>query len=222
MDPASGGSTGELDAVRSMTTALRAQRHEFANRMHTVVSLLHHNDTQDALEYLQSATEFTPADEVSDTANIRSATIRAFMAAKISHAQEQGVRLRVSETSCVPAKLVAPVDVITVLGNLVDNAIDAARSSAAPAEVEVDFLADGDTLLITVVDSGEGVPEARRSAIFDSGHSSRGPQRGLGLGIARQCARARGGDVRLTNPGTAGSPTVFVATLPGMLVGANA
>ncbi len=140
------------------------------------------------------------------------------MSAKTSRAAELGVELTLSETSWVPQKLLAPVEVVTVLGNLVDNALDAASSSLVrPATVEVDLIADGRTLVVSVADSGDGVPPDRLDAIFVEGSSTRGPDRGLGLAIARQCARDLGGEVELTNPGRSGSPTVFVARLPGIL-----
>ncbi len=210
--------TGELAAVRTMTGALRAQRHEFANRMHTVLGLLHNGEYSDAVEYLGAVTEFTGGNLISDSPAVESATIRSFMSAKTSRAAELGVELTLSETSWVPQKLLAPVEVVTVLGNLVDNALDAASSSLVrPATVEVDLIADGRTLVVSVADSGDGVPPDRLGAIFVEGSSTRGPDRGLGLAIARQCARDLGGEVELTNPGRSGSPTVFVARLPGIL-----
>lgn len=210
--------TGELDAVRSMTGALRAQRHEFANRMHTVLGLLAAGDGADALDYLRSITESTGADEINDTPAVQSATIRSFMAAKTARAAELGVVLAISDTSWVPQKLLAPVETITVLGNLVDNALDAASASVRrPACVEVDLLSDGTTLVISVADTGDGVDPTDSATIFTEGKSSHGPGRGLGLAIARRCATDLGGDLTLTNPGRDGDLTVFVATLPGIL-----
>jgi len=209
---------GELAAVRSMTDALRAQRHEFANRMHTVLGLLHNGEVADAVDYLGAVTEFTGGNRINDSAAVGSATIRSFMSAKISRAAELGVQLTLSETSWVPQKVLAPVEVVTVLGNLVDNALDAASSSLTrPAAVEVDLIADGQTLVLSVADSGDGIPVAEVPTIFVEGRSIHGPDRGLGLAIARQCARDLGGELELTNTGRNGSPTVFVARLPGIL-----
>jgi two-component system CitB family sensor kinase len=210
--------TSELDAVRSMTGALRAQRHEFANRMHTVIGLLQTDAHADALEYLRSVTQFKGAEEMSESPAVRSATIRAFMAAKTARAAELQVSLELSEQSWVPQRLIAPVEVITVLGNLVDNALDAAHSSTRrPASVVVDLLADGCELVISVANSGDGVQADQTEAIFLDGVSTRGADRGLGLAIARQTARVLGGDVRITNSGVGAAATVFVARLPDVL-----
>lgn len=210
--------TSELASVRTMSGALRAQRHEFANRMHTVMGLLQTGSVDSAIEYLSASTQFASAESISDTEAIGSATIRSFIAAKTSYAAERGVRLALSEATWMPQKLKAPVEVITVLGNLVDNAIDAAGSSTVrPARVDIDLVSDADGVVISVVDTGEGIDPSRLDAIFVDGVSSHGADRGMGLPIARRTARDLGGDLRVTSPGGGGGPTVFVATLPGVL-----
>lgn len=207
----------ELDSVRSMTDTLRAQRHEFTNRLHTLSGLLQTGRHQEAVEYVQAlstgaVTGLGPAAEA-----VRDPYLVAFLSAKKSVAAERGVELELGETSWVPSVVVAPVEVVTVVGNLVDNAIDAARlGSARPARVEVDLLADGAALHLSVVDTGDGVPESLREKIFAEGVSSKDTEgRGLGLALCRQAARSLGGDVRLTDTGERG--TVFVAVLPGAL-----
>ncbi|HWC24431.1 MAG TPA: sensor histidine kinase [Flexivirga sp.] len=210
--------TSELAGVRSMTSALRAQRHEFANRMHTVMGLLHTSDVDDAIEYLSDSVKFATNKEVSENPAVQSSTIRAFFAGKQSAAGESGVSLVLSEQSWVPRKLVAPVEVITVLGNLVDNAIEAARSSTTrPARVEVDLLSEERNLVISVANTGDGVPPERAESIFVGGVSSRGDGRGMGLAIARATAEGLGGDLRLTATGAEDTETVFVAVLPNVL-----
>ncbi|HWD77749.1 MAG TPA: sensor histidine kinase [Kribbella sp.] len=210
--------TSELDAVRSLTAALRAQRHEFANRMHTVLGLLNTGAYADAVEYLSAVTQFHEVDSIGESPALKSATIRAFMAAKTARAAELGVSLTLSETSWVRRKLVAPVEVITVLANLVDNALDAAHASThRPARVEVDLLSDGTRLVISVANTGDGISPAQAETIFMEGVSTRGSDRGYGLAITRQTAKVLGGDVVLANPGLDGTETVFVAELPAAL-----
>ncbi|GGB28914.1 histidine kinase [Flexivirga endophytica] len=208
--------TSELAGVRSMTSALRAQRHEFANRMHTVMGLLHTSDVDDAIEYLSDSVKFASNEELME--HVRSNTIRAFFAGKQSAAGESGVALVLSEQSWVPRKLIAPVEVITVLGNLVDNAIEAARTSATrPARVEVDLLPEGTGLVISVANTGDGISSDRAESIFVGGVSSRGTGRGMGLAIARTTAEGLGGSLRLTALGEESAETVFVAVLPNVL-----
>ncbi|GAA0351203.1 sensor histidine kinase [Actinoallomurus spadix] len=210
----------ELDAVRALFDALRAQRHEYANRMHTLSGLLRLGHYEEAAGYIQTlagvpAAREAPPDDVPDP------YLRAFLAAKAAVATERGVALEVAGTSWVPGRVVDPLDVTTVLGNLVENAIEAARLGACrPARVEVELLGDGADLHITVADSGEGVPEDLREAVFRDGVSTRrsedGRPRGLGLALARQAARARGGDITIAEPDPDGG-AVFVARLPEVL-----
>ncbi|NJC65200.1 sensor histidine kinase [Planosporangium flavigriseum] len=215
--------TRELDAVRTLTDALRAQRHEFANRLHIIAGLLQTNHHAEAIEYLHalsgpSAAIGPGADSLTDP------YLQAFLAAKTTEAREKDVALRLGDDTWVPGRVVKPVEVMTVLGNLVDNALEAARLGARrPAWVEVDLLADCDCLHISVADSGDGVPEPLRGTLFTEGVSSRdGAGRGLGLALARSAARSGGGDVRLADPGDGGHGAVVTAQMPGALRGTEA
>src|SRR6266511_2115902 len=142
--------TRELDSVRALTKALRAQRHEFANRLHTIAGLLQTNHHGEALEYLHalsagSVTALGPGSEA-----VKDPYLKAFLAGKTAEAAEKGVRLELGDTSWVPGRVVAPVEVTTVLGNLVGNALEAARrGTRRPAWVEVSLVADGETLHVS-------------------------------------------------------------------------
>jgi two-component system CitB family sensor kinase len=215
--------TRELDSVRTLSDALRAQRHEFANRLHTIAGLLQTGHHAEAVEFLHAlsgpSAAIGPGAETLDDPYLQ-----AFLAAKTAEAAEKDVELRLADSTWVPVRVGTPVEVTTVLGNLVDNALDAARLGARrPAWVEVDLLADGTSLHVTVADSGDGVPEPLRATVFAEGVSTRdGPGRGLGLAIARTAARGRGGDVTLSDPGSstsgaAGHGAVFTARLPRAL-----
>ncbi|SHE94865.1 sensor histidine kinase [Streptoalloteichus hindustanus] len=222
--------TRELDSVRGLTDALRAQRHEFANRLHTLSGLLQTHHHREAVEYLQALSAGGVAALGPGGEAVADPYLQSFLAAKTAEAEEKGVSLQVGPASWVPSRVVAPVEVTTVVGNLVDNALEAARLGARrPAWVEVDLLAEGTTLHVSVVDSGDGVPNRLRSAIFSDGVSTRdGEGRGLGLALVRQTVRGLGGEVRLTDPGSGadagegtGHGAVFVARMPEVLDGSD-
>ncbi|WP_327140924.1 sensor histidine kinase [Nocardia sp. NBC_01327] len=124
--------TRQLDAVRSLSAVLRAQRHEFANRLHLLNGLLHTGRPDEASHLLAELLGSGPLGAVLPGIDaVTDPYLQAFLAAKAAHAREQGVRLRLGPNTWVHANLAAPVDVTTVLGNLLDNAIEAARLGAA-------------------------------------------------------------------------------------------
>ncbi|WP_338596401.1 sensor histidine kinase [Saccharopolyspora sp. SCSIO 74807] len=211
--------TRELEAVRGTADVLRAQRHEFTNRLHALSGLLQTGHHEDAVEYLQVLSAGSVAGLGPAAAAVRDSYLVSLLSAKKAALGEKGVSLELGETSWVATGVAAPVEVTTVVGNLVDNAGEAARAGARrPARVEVDLLSDGTTLHVSVADTGDGIPAEARDGVFAEGVSTKeGQGRGLGLALTRQAAGSLGGEVRLTDPGGAEHGAVFVARLPGAL-----
>lgn len=224
--------TRQLDAVQTMSTALRAQRHEFANRLHVVHGLLAHDRPDEAAEFVDAVLGSGPLGATLPGLDaIGDPVLQAFLSAKAAHARERGVLLRIGPESWLDRAVTDQVAVTTVLGNLIDNACDAAASAVPPAAdplavdraawVEVEVLTDGNTLFVTVADSGDGIAIELGDRVFEQDVSTRAVSgRGLGLGLVRQVARALGGDVWIADPGgkTQGGDwagAVFVARLPG-------
>jgi two-component system, CitB family, sensor kinase len=220
--------TRQLDAVQVMSTVLRAQRHEFANRLHLLTGLLHGGHVEEGLQYLEELLGSGPLGSALPGIDaIRDAYLQAFLAAKAAAAREAGVTLTIGENTWVSGRLVLPVDVTTVVGNLLDNAIDAARmSDNATKQVEVELLQEGTTLHITVADSGDGVAPGFVDHLFTEGTSTKPDSgipggRGIGLALSRQISRALGGDLWLASPGNpelALRGAEFIARLPGVMV----
>jgi two-component system CitB family sensor kinase len=213
--------TRELDSVRTLSNALRASRHEFANRLHVLSGLLQNDHRDEALEYLHAVAGGAVA-SAGPVGAVDDPYLQAFVQAKTAEAAERDVRLSLSDTSWVGTRVTAPVEVTTVLGILVDNALEAARRGARrPAWVDVALLSDDDDLHISVVDSGDGVDPSLGEEVFTAGVTTCGEQgRGLGLALARQAARQLGGDVTLAATGGEGHGAVFEARLPHALVAA--
>ncbi|SKL78158.1 signal transduction histidine kinase regulating citrate/malate metabolism [Mycobacteroides abscessus subsp. bolletii] len=219
--------TRQLDAVQSMSAVLRAQRHEFANRLHLLSGLVHGNRTQEAARLLDELLGTGPLGAaLPDIETLGDPYLQAFVAAKTANAREAGVTLTLGDNTWVSGTLVHPVDVTTVLGNLIDNAIDAARTGAdSQRRVEVGVVQDGSTLHISVADSGDGVAECVADDLFAEGistkeHAAVPGGRGVGLALSRQIARGLGGDVWLATaagagPGLAGAE--FSARMPSVM-----
>jgi two-component system CitB family sensor kinase len=221
--------TRQLDAVQVMSTALRAQRHEFANRMHLLNGLLHTGHVEEGLQYLEELLGSGPlGSAVPGIDSIGDTHLQAFLAAKAAAAREAGVTLKIGANTWVSGRLELPVDVTTVVGNLIDNAIDAARASGNAAKaVEVDLLQEGSTLHVTVADSGDGVASNFVEKLFTEGTSTKPDSgipggRGIGLALSRQISRSLGGELWLSSSGDPAaeqerSGAEFIARLPGVM-----
>jgi len=220
--------TRQLDAVQLMSTVLRAQRHEFANRLHLLNGLLHSGHVDEAAQYVEELLGSGPlGSAIPGIDAIRDAFLQAFLAAKSAAAREAGVTLTLGENTWVPGRLALPVDVTTVLGNLLDNAIYAARTGASEANVvEVELLQDDSTLHITVADTGDGVAPDFVEDVFTEGKSTKPDSgipggRGIGMALSRQITRALDGDIRLSSAGNPDAELCgaeFIARLPGVMV----
>ncbi len=194
------GVTAELDTVRSLADSLRSQSHETANRLHTMVSLVEMGRTQEAVEF--ATHEMRLAQGLTDqmVAAVEEPVVSALLLGKSAQAHERGVRLDVDPGSVVTGLPLGPHDAVTVLGNLLDNAIDAAQGTA-DATVAVHLHAGDTHLDVVVEDSGPGIPEDARDQVFERGWSTKVDDRlhgrGLGLALVGQVVRRHGGSVRV-------------------------
>ena len=205
--------TRELDGARSVSDALRAQAHEFANRMHTVAGLLELGEYDEAVGFIERASASSDELAARLTTQVGEPAVAALLLAKASYAAERGAELRVSPQAALPAGTGVDADaLITVLGNLVDNALEALGGDAG--EVEVLLVPREDGVLVEVRDSGPGVAADLVDEVFRHGFTTKVAQnagsRGLGLALTRQACVTRGGWVQVRNEGGA----VFTALLP--------
>ncbi|WP_020499554.1 ATP-binding protein [Sciscionella marina] len=191
--------TGELDAVRGFAESLRAQAHESANRLHAVVSLVELGRPERAVEL--ATEELATAQQLTDrvVGAVTEPVLAALLLGKSAEANERGVELSVTEDTEVGEGLLEPRELITVLGNLIDNAIDAAIENAAAARprVEVTVRVYEGELLLRVADSGPGVEAGQLPQLFRRGWTTKSGGRGLGLALVGQVARRRGGSVEV-------------------------
>ncbi|MDI5913104.1 MULTISPECIES: sensor histidine kinase [Streptomyces] len=211
---------GELDSERGFTQALRSQAHEAANRLHTVVSLIELGRAEQAVDFATAELELAQALTDQVVAAVGEPVLAALLLGKTAQANERGVELVVSEDSrlddgLLPESLPAR-DLVTILGNLIDNAVDAAQGSVR-ARVTVTAYADPDRseLVLRVSDTGAGVDPAHAEAVFERGFSTKpaGPGgRGLGLALVRQAVNRCKGTLTVTE--AEGGGAEFEVRLP--------
>lgn len=208
----------ELDATRGLIDALRAQDHEHANRMHTLMGLLELGMHDEAVEFVTEVVGVHRATAEQVTERIHDLLPAALLVGKATVAAERGVSLRISPATLLPDRLIDPQGLVTVLGNLVDNALDAAAGSEDP-RIEVEVRAEGRTVVLRISDSGPGVPAERREVVFTEGWTTKElpahGRRGLGLAMVRRLAERQGGSARVTESADGGAE--FTVVLPEAL-----
>lgn len=216
--------SGELDSERGFTQALRSQAHEAANRLHTVVSLIELGRAEEAVGFATAELELAQVLTDRVVGAVAEPVLAALLLGKAAQANERGVELVLTDDSVIddgalPGAL-APRDLVTILGNLIDNAVDAASEAGpvgavpapragggadlpalaghpARARVIVTALTGGQELLLRVADTGAGIDPREASEVFARGWSTRGAGRGLGLALVRQAVHRNGGTVDL-------------------------
>ena len=208
----------ELDSTRGLIDALRAQDHEHANRMHTLLGLLELEMYEDAVEFIGEVVGDHRVTAEQVTEKVHDPLLAALLVGKSTVAAERGVALWVSDRTLLPDRLIDPRGLVTVLGNLVDNALDAVGGTPH-ARVEVELRAEGRTAVLRVRDTGPGIPADRRELIFTDGWSTKQPpahgKRGIGLSLVHRLAGRQGGSVRVGEADGGGAE--FTVVLPEAL-----
>ncbi|MFF0159482.1 ATP-binding protein [Streptomyces sp. NPDC005263] len=209
---------GELDSERGFTQALRSQAHEAANRLHTVVSLIELGRAEEAVDFATAELELAQALTDQVVAAVGEPVLAALLLGKTAQANERGVELVVSDDSRLDDGLLPDSlpsrDLVTILGNLIDNAVDAAQGGV-PARVTVTAYTEDRELVLRVSDTGDGVDPAHTEAVFQRGFSTKpaGPGgRGLGLALVRQAVNRHEGSLTVAEADGGGAQ--FEVRLP--------
>jgi two-component system CitB family sensor kinase len=202
----------ELDSVRGLTEALRSQAHESANRLHTVLTLVELGRTDEAVRL--ATEELALAQQLTDqvVGAVAEPALAALLLGKSAQAGERGVDLVVEPDSRLDGGQLPVGDLLTVVGNLVDNALEAVAGTDPPRRVRVFVGASDRDVLIRVADSGPGLDAARVADAFRRGWTTKRPGRGLGLALVGQVVARHGGRCEVARSDDGG--TVFTVRLP--------
>ncbi|WP_240196892.1 sensor histidine kinase [Nonomuraea lactucae] len=189
---------GQLDAERGFAESLRSAAHESANRLHTVITLVELGRTEEAVAF--GTAELRAAQELTDRVMgaVREPVLAALLLGKSAEAAERGAELVISDDSELDDPGLDTRDLVTIVGNLIDNAVEAA------SRVEVHVRGGTGGLVVRVADDGPGltVPEA-----FRRGWTTKGDGHGLGLALVGQAVRRLGGTIEVDG-------SVFTVRLP--------
>lgn len=187
---------GELDSVRGFADALRAQAHEAANRLHTVITMVELGHTRQAVDFATAELELTQSLIDRMTGAVAEPAVIALLLGKVEQAAELGVELTVSgDTALDSTDPLTPNELVTLLGNLIDNALDAVGRDD-DAWVEVTVRNDPEGLFVRVADSGQGMSEEVFTRATARGYSTKTDHSGLGLALVRRLVNRHSGELR--------------------------
>lgn len=206
--------TKELARVREYAEGLRAQTHEFSNKLHTISGLLQLNEREEAVQFIQDETKSQETwiqrfiDQVADP------MISAILLGKLNQAHELGVELTISRESVLrtPLSKTARHALVTALGNIMDNAIDAVKNLPEEQRLVSIFFTDiGEVILFEIEDNGEGITAEEEQRIYEQGYSTKeGEDRGFGLALSKRLLENAGGSLSMEEA----EGTCFLITLP--------
>jgi len=189
----------QLTGAKVYAEALRSQTHEFMNKLHVILGLVQMEIYDQLGEYVKRISHSFQSEVGYLTFRVKDPVVAGFMIGKASYARERGATFEVTENSLVPkSKDPAMVqDVITIIGNLIDNSLDALKGCKEKnVTVEV-FPLGHSKLSITVSDTGTGMNKAIKSMAFRKGFSTKGEDRGLGLYLIKQTTENLGGSIEI-------------------------
>ncbi|PGB38530.1 two-component system sensor histidine kinase DcuS (plasmid) [Bacillus toyonensis] len=185
----------ELTGIKLYAEALRAQSHEFMNKMHVVLGLTHMKQYEELQKYVSRMVSEHQYEIGGVMKRIKSPVFAGFLLGKLSYAREKNIKLIISEESDLPDIYDDCIihELITIVGNLINNAFDAVMN-CEKKQVEVG-IQHGDALMITVQDTGSGIPEDMLDKLFTKGYSTKGDNRGYGLYLVKESTQRINGKI---------------------------
>jgi CitB family two-component system sensor histidine kinase MalK len=203
----------QLTGVRNYADALRAQSHEFMNKLHVILGMVHMGSYEKAVSYINEIVNHRKSEIGFVTKKIKDPVLAGFLIGKLSNARESGVDLDVTCDHPVPLPSDPDVthELITIVGNLIDNSIDAMNDSDVK-KIHVSFDYADEILTIEVKDTGKGMSEEQQNHIFEKGFSTKGVNRGFGLYLVGQSIKRLEGELILSSK--PGKGTVFAVYIP--------
>ena len=208
--------TKELTSIKQYTNALRAQTHEFSNKLYTILGLLQLNKKEEAITYIQRESSLQTSWIRSLIQKVSDPKVSGLLLGKMSQASELGIDITIQEDSRMAKHLSDKQSeaLLTAIGNLIDNAMDAVKKNPPTNRKIAIFFTDiGNDIIFEIEDAGEGVPNQYMNMIFEQGFTSKkGKHGGFGLALTKQLIEEVGGDLYFEEGDLGGAS--FVLSMP--------
>ncbi|MDP4147128.1 MAG: sensor histidine kinase [Bacillota bacterium] len=177
----------ELTGVKKMAWSLRAQNHEFMNKLHTIAGLIQLEEYDEALQFISDVAKVRSNISNILTENIKDPSLSALLLAKYNKAEESRVKLKIDANSKLTKlpQYMTSEEIVSVVGNLIENSLDEVKNDGTGL-IYVKIVEKDEFLNITVKDNGGGIPLDYRGKIYEQGFSTKEGQRGHGMYIVKK------------------------------------
>ncbi|MDC7235330.1 MAG: ATP-binding protein [Spirochaetales bacterium] len=199
----------ELTGIRQINEGLRAQNHEFLNKLHTISGLIQLEEYDQAIRFINGISHNRKEMTLKISSRIKDPSVAGLLLGKYNKAQEQKTAFYLDDSSTL-GNASGFTDLINlVLGNLIENSLEE-LSGRTGGSIRLRIREDKEKITIQIKDTGKGIDDPEKA--FTKGYSTKGSNRGLGLYIIRKRIQNAGGSIELTStPGD----TRFTVILPG-------
>ncbi|MCR5286205.1 MAG: Spo0B domain-containing protein [Treponema sp.] len=211
----------DLEGTKFLVDSMRANNHDFTNKLHVILGLLQIGEYEKAQNYIENISIIQRETVSSVMHAIDNPSFAALLIGKIARACECNVRFILDENTHFDSKdIYVPSEaLVTITGNLIDNALDAMNVPLALSddeakkqkELKISVMTLPGKMLITVKDNGSGISKENAAHIFDNGFSTKGSGRGVGLYHTKQLIESLGGSISFESQ--EGSGTCFMVIL---------
>jgi two-component system, CitB family, sensor histidine kinase MalK len=202
----------QLTGVRTYAESLRAQSHEFMNKLHVILGMVRMGYHDELAGFIHQIVDHRNQEVGMITRNIKDPALAGFLMGKLSYAREENVELIIENETTLPepAEDKTTHELITIIGNLIDNAIEA-LSECEQREILLKLKYSHQQLEIQVKDSGLGIQEEIIHKVYEKGFSTKGKNRGYGLYLVSKSIEKLGGTIKIKSED---NEMLFTITVP--------
>lgn len=203
----------QLTGVRQYADALRAQSHEFMNKLHVILGMVQMGFYDELPGYISGIASKHQTEIGFIVKHIKDPVMAGFLLGKLSSARESGVELKLAEESYLPETDDSDIvhEMVTIAGNLIENAIEAVHRRPVK-RITIGIFYDSAKVSLQVSDTGKGIPEHQIEKIFEHGFSTKGTNRGTGLFLVARSVQNMKGSIEVSSQ--LGEGTTFIVRLP--------
>lgn len=205
----------QLTGTNHVIEALRANTHEYLNKLHVILGLLQIGETQMSIQYIEGISSEIEGNYQTTVRQLQNRTVAALILGKSSHARELGIQFSLRPDSTLPAHsaYLSSQELVTIIGNLIENAFDAVKNQPDLKQVGVFIGEDTYGLTITVDDTGHGMTQEQIDTVRKRQYTTKGDGHGFGLRLIQQIVANRQGYLEIeSEPGEGSAFTINFST----------